>query len=108
VLGNLLSNALRHSSEGDEINVTASHSAAGTTIRVSDTGEGIDPDDLPFVFDRFWRADKSRTHADGSGHGLGLAISRQLIRAHAGDIRVESSPGMGTTFTVWLPSQTNK
>jgi signal transduction histidine kinase len=104
VLGNLLSNALRHSSKGDEIRVEASHSAEGSTILVSDSGEGIAPEDLPFVFDRFWRADKSRTHADGSAHGLGLAISRQLIRAHGGDISVESSLGEGTTFTIWLPA----
>jgi len=104
VLGNLLSNALRHSSKGDEIRVEASHSAEGSTILVSDSGEGIAPEDLPFVFDRFWRADKSRTHTDGSGHGLGLAISRQLIRAQGGDISVESNLGQGTTFKIWLPT----
>ena len=58
---------------------------------------------LPYIFDRFWRADRARTHTANSGAGLGLAIARQLIEAHQGQIEVSSSPGQGTTFTIRLP-----
>jgi signal transduction histidine kinase len=74
-------------------------------ITVRDTGEGIPAPDLPYVFDRFWRGDRSRSHAGGAGSGLGLSIARQLVQAHGGRIRVESDLGRGTTFTVELPAQ---
>jgi signal transduction histidine kinase len=70
---------------------------------VADTGAGIDPADLPYVFDRFWRGDRARARGGGAGSGLGLAIARQLIRAHGGDIAVTSVPGAGATFTIYLP-----
>jgi signal transduction histidine kinase len=76
----------------------------GVRIVVSDTGEGIAAADLPFIFDRFWRGDPSRSHAQGAGSGLGLAIARQLVQAHGGRIRVESQPGQGTRFTIDLPA----
>jgi len=69
---------------------------------VRDTGEGISPDDLPHVFDRFYRADRSRARQTG-GYGLGLAIVRQLVLAHGGTITVESEPGKGSTFTFTAP-----
>jgi signal transduction histidine kinase len=69
---------------------------------VRDTGPGIAPADLPFVFDRFWRADRSRSRDDGSA-GLGLAIARQLVEAHGGRIWAESQPGQGATFSFTLP-----
>lgn len=70
-------------------------------IAVKDTGSGIAPDDLPFIFDRFWRGDKSRT---GRAHsGLGLAIAKQLIHAHGGTLEAQSEVGRGTTFTIELP-----
>ena len=72
------------------------------TIQVSDDGEGISTQDLPYIFDRFWRGDRGTGHGGGSS-GLGLAITRQLVRAHGGRISVESTPGRGTTFTVDLP-----
>ncbi len=72
-------------------------------IQVSDTGSGIAPEDLPHVFDRFYRGDKSRSRR-GGGAGLGLAIARQLVAAHGGQIEVDSVIGDGTTFTIWLPA----
>ena len=79
---------------------------SGVRIVVSDTGEGISPEDLPYIFDRFWRGDRSRSHVGGVGGGLGLAITRQLVQAHGGSIGVESKPGHGTTFIIDLPKNT--
>jgi signal transduction histidine kinase len=72
-------------------------------ISVCDTGAGISADDLPFIFDRFWKGDLARTREGGVGSGLGLAIARQLVQAHGGRIDVESTLGQGTTFTFDLP-----
>lgn len=105
VLGNLLANALRHTPAGGTIVLAAQPLPQGVRIIVSDTGDGIPAEDLPFVFDRFWRGDRSRSHAEGAGSGLGLAITRQLVQAHGGQIRVESAPGQGTTFTIDLPAR---
>jgi two-component system sensor histidine kinase BaeS len=71
---------------------------------VGDTGSGISAEDLPYIFDRFWRGDRSRSHAAGAGSGLGLAIARQLIQAHGGTITAASQPGLGTTLTIDLPA----
>ena len=71
---------------------------------MSDTGEGIPEQDLPAVFDRFWKGDRSRSHASGAGSGLGLAIVRQLVLAHGGRVSVESQVGEGTTFIIDLPA----
>jgi two-component system OmpR family sensor kinase/two-component system sensor histidine kinase BaeS len=105
VLSNLMGNALRHTPQGGRILLHAESSLIGVQVHVSDTGEGISSDDLPFIFDRFWRGDKSRHRQDGAGSGLGLAIARQIIQAHAGTIQVESTPGEGTTFTIDLPKE---
>jgi signal transduction histidine kinase len=102
VLNNLLSNALRYTPAGGKIDVTAQRGQDGVVVSVSDTGEGIRPEDLPNVFERFYRGEKSRSRSTG-GSGLGLAISRGLVRAHGGDIRVESLPGRGSRFTFTLP-----
>lgn len=103
VLANLIVNALRYTPHGGSILLRGEPIAEGVRLTVSDTGTGISAEDLPHVFDRFWRADASRTHKDGVGGGLGLAIVKQLVELHGGTVRVESTPGQGTTFTVDLP-----
>jgi two-component system sensor histidine kinase BaeS len=100
VLSNLMANALRYTSAGGAITLRAQPTDGGVCIVVHDTGKGIPPEDLPYIFDRFWRGDRSRSHAGGAGSGLGLAIARQLVQAHGGRIGVESEPGQGTTFTI--------
>ncbi len=103
VLNNLVANALRHTPGGGAITLAAAATQDGVRLQVSDSGEGIPAEDLPYVFDRFWRADRSRSHAKGQGSGLGLAIARQLVQAHGGHISVASENGVGTTFTIQLP-----
>jgi signal transduction histidine kinase len=104
VLSNLISNALRHTPQGGSISLTAESIENGIRIQVVDSGEGIAPEDLPFIFDRFWRGDKSRTGRVNSG--LGLAIAKQLIQAHGGEIQVESEVGRGTKFVIEIPQVT--
>jgi len=102
VLGNLLSNALTHTPSGGKVVITAQARQSDVELRVGDTGEGISPEHLPYIFERFYRADKSRSRATG-GTGLGLSIARQLVEAHGGRISVASQAGRGTTFTFTLP-----
>jgi two-component system sensor histidine kinase BaeS len=102
VLSNLIANALRYTPPGGTVTLGAQPVTAGLAIAVADTGEGIAPEDLPRVFERFYRGEKSRSRA-GGGAGLGLAIARGLVEAHGGTIAVESILGQGTTFTVTLP-----
>ena len=118
VLGNLLSNALTHTPSGGEVVVVARRrpepcpepsrrvvegaKQSEVEVSVSDTGEGIPPEHLPYVFERLYRADKSRSRATG-GTGLGLSIARQLVVAHGGWIEVESEVGRWTQFTFTLP-----
>jgi len=102
VLRILLENAVAHTRQGDSITVTACQQDAQVKISVADTGEGIPAEDLPKIFERFCRVDKSRTRATG-GSGLGLTIAKRLVEAHGGKIEVESEPGKGSTFTVFLP-----
>ncbi len=90
VMGNLLANALRHTRRGGKITLRATSTQDGVRIEVEDTGEGIPSDDLPFIFDRFWRGDRSRSHAETAGGGLGLAIARRLVQAHGGQMDVSS------------------
>jgi signal transduction histidine kinase len=104
VLSNLMANALRHTPSGGDITLRGKPVEGGVRITVSDTGQGIPTEELPYIFDRFWRGDPSRSHAGGAGSGLGLAIARQLVGAHGGRIGVESGPGQGTTFTIELPA----
>ncbi|GAA2525310.1 sensor histidine kinase [Winogradskya humida] len=101
LVGNLVSNAVRHTPPGGSVTVRSRVLDGRLTIEVADTGTGIAAADLPKVFDRFWRADESRSRSTG-GSGLGLSIARQIAGAHGGTITVESAPGVGTTFTVSL------
>ncbi|MCB0152416.1 MAG: sensor histidine kinase, partial [Caldilineaceae bacterium] len=94
---------LRHTPAGGTVTVRATPDDGGVQLLVADTGEGIPPADLPYVFDRFWRGDRARTHGAGAGSGLGLAIARQLVQAHGGEITVSSEVGRGTVFTITLP-----
>jgi two-component system sensor histidine kinase BaeS len=102
VLRNLLENALTHTPPGGEIAVAARISDRWVEVSVRDTGSGIAAEDLPYVFERFYRSDRSRSRATG-GAGLGLAIARQLVEAHGGDIWVESTPDEGSKFWFTLP-----
>ncbi len=104
VLGNLLANSLQHTPSGGLVTLGAEADSEWREVQlwVADTGEGIPTEDLPYLFDRFYRTDKSRTRSTG-GAGLGLPIARQLVRAHGGRIGVESQLGQGTRFTVALP-----
>lgn len=103
LLSNLVVNSLRYTPAGGEIRLTAAPAGDQIEIRVTDTGLGIPAGDLPYIFDRFWRGDRARTHHNG-GAGLGLAIVRQLVQAHAGTINVSSQPGQGTSFIINLPA----
>jgi signal transduction histidine kinase len=102
VLGNLVSNALRHTPAGGRIDLSARVQGARVALVVADTGEGIPADALPHVFDRFYRGEASRSQQDGES-GLGLAIAKSIVEAHGGTIAAASTPGQGTTFTITLP-----
>jgi len=97
VLTNLISNALRHTSANGRVSVTASGEKGSIVVAVSDTGSGIPAEDLPRIFDRFYKGHGSR------GSGLGLTIARNLVVAHGGEIRAESEEGKGTTIIFVLP-----
>ncbi len=104
VLLNLVENAIKHTPDGGAVRLAGTSTDAGMVLlSVSDTGVGIPPEDAPHVFERFYRVDKSRSRAQG-GAGLGLAIAKSIIEAHGGDIEVQSTVGVGTTFNVWLPA----
>jgi signal transduction histidine kinase len=104
VFNNLISNALRHTQRGGEIKVEARRKGSGVEVIVSDTGEGIRAQEIPHIFERFYRGDASRSRSRGtSGAGLGLAIARGIVQAHGGDIQVESNVGQGTRFIFHIP-----
>lgn len=101
IFSNLLSNAIKYTDQGG-ITVSLTRSGPDAEIKIKDTGVGISKEDLPYVFERFFRADKSRSLESG-GTGIGLTITRELVEAHLGKIEVRSRPGQGTEFIVYLP-----
>ncbi|HEX5941803.1 MAG TPA: HAMP domain-containing sensor histidine kinase, partial [Anaerolineales bacterium] len=104
VFNNLISNALRHTPSQGRVSVWVRRGRSGVDVTVSDTGEGIRAQDIPHIFERFYRGDASRSRNRGtSGAGLGLAIARGIVEAHGGDIQVQSEPDKGTQFTFHLP-----
>ena len=103
VFGNLLSNALRYTPAGGRITLSARAAQGKVTLAVADTGEGIAAEELPFIFDRFHRADPSR-HSESGESGLGLAIVKALVEAQGGTVQAESQPGQGATISIQLPT----
>lgn len=102
VITNLLGNAVQYNKDYGEVRVAAEYHDGTALLKITDTGHGIPAEDLPRVFERFFRADKARTGSSGHS-GLGLAISKAIVEAHGGTIEVSSQPEVGTTFTVRLP-----
>ncbi len=102
IVVNLLSNALRYTDAGGAVTVSVGPDAGRAVLEVRDNGVGIAPEDVPRVFTRFWRGEKSRSRATG-GAGIGLSIVKELVQAHDGEIAVESTLDQGSTFTVRLP-----
>ncbi|MDA0746200.1 MAG: HAMP domain-containing sensor histidine kinase, partial [bacterium] len=102
-LSNLLENALRYTPEGGDVTVKLTPLENSVQVCVQDNGQGISPEDLPFIFDRFYRADKSRAK-NASSAGLGLAIAQKILEAHNSQICVQSEINTGTTFTFELPA----
>jgi signal transduction histidine kinase len=103
VLGNLMDNALRYTPPGGQIALLAESDTEAVYLSVQDNGAGISPEDLPYVFERFYSGDKARQAQDGTS-GLGLAIAQSLVHAHGGSISVESIVGQGTSFKISIPT----
>jgi two-component system, OmpR family, sensor histidine kinase BaeS len=101
IITNLLTNALKFTPAGGTVTIEAGPAEPGAVLTVSDTGIGIPADELPHIFDRFWRG---RQAAQTSGSGIGLAIAAELARAHGGELTVRSEPGRGTVMTLTLPA----
>jgi len=101
---NLLDNAIVYTSAPGTVSLSLRREGQMAVVAITDTGIGIPAEDIPFIFERFYRGDKSRSRAEG-GSGLGLAICRHIAEAHGGKIEVESQVGAGSTFSVWLPLQ---
>lgn len=99
---NIVENAIKYTPDGGRIAVSLQKNGRDAVLAITDTGVGIPGEDLPHVFDRFYRVDKARSR-DTGGTGLGLSIVKQIVRLHAGSVTVQSEPGKGTTFTVQLP-----
>jgi two-component system OmpR family sensor kinase/two-component system sensor histidine kinase BaeS len=102
VVTNLLTNAVQYNQAHGEVRVTVGEGGGTVVLTITDTGPGIAAEDLAYIFDRFFRADKSRTNSSGNA-GLGLAISKAIVEAHGGTIEVSSQLEQGTNFTVRLP-----
>lgn len=103
VIVNLVANAIQYMPGGGQVTITLRKDNQQAVLTVKDTGPGISPADLPHIFERFYRAERSRKRNESSGFGLGLSIASWIVRRHGGKIEVESQEGVGTTFTVRLP-----
>lgn len=103
VIVNILNNAYRHSKEHSHINISITEEHKRISITIEDEGEGIPPEDLPHIFDRFYRVDKARTRSTG-GTGLGLSIVKEIVELHDGNITVTSEVDYGSCFIISLPS----
>jgi signal transduction histidine kinase len=101
VFSNLIDNALKYTPKGGSVNITIEEGAKDTVVTVKDTGDGIAETDLPHIFDRFFRGEKSRSTP---GSGLGLSLARAFVLAHRGTITATSTPGLGSEFTIMLPN----
>jgi signal transduction histidine kinase len=104
LFGNLLDNALKHTPVGGRVVLAATQTEDQIVVAVTDTGPGIPPEELSRIFERFYQVDKSRARGASRGTGLGLAISQELAEAHGGRITAESVVGVGTKFSVFLPT----
>jgi signal transduction histidine kinase len=102
VLGNLLSNAFKFTERGGTVELSITTMNDSVEMRVRDTGAGIPPENVPFIFEKFFQAD-NQASASAKGTGLGLAIAKSIVGAHGGSISVESTLGSGTTFSISLP-----
>jgi signal transduction histidine kinase len=104
MLLNMVTNAIKYTPQGGTVSLALQEQRDAVVFTVRDTGIGIAAGDLPHIFERFWRADPARSRTGNRpGIGLGLAITKWIVEAHGGSITVQSRPGRGTLFTVWLP-----
>jgi two-component system OmpR family sensor kinase len=103
VLLNLIANAIQYTPQGGEVFISLAKVGQQARIIIRDTGPGIPAEDMPHIFERFYRAEKSRTRSKVGGFGLGLSIADWIVEQHGGQIKVESKEGKGTTFAIWLP-----
>jgi signal transduction histidine kinase len=103
VLINLVSNAIKYTAQGGEVYLSLGRLGDNARIIVRDTGQGISVLDLPHIFERFYRAEKSRSRSKVGGFGLGLSIAHWIVEHHGGRIEVDSEEGQGTTFCIYLP-----
>jgi signal transduction histidine kinase len=103
----LLDNAIKYTANGGEVRLTLSKEESQLCLQVQDTGIGIKPEDQDHIFERFYRADKSRSRQMG-GHGLGLSIAKWIVETHGGTIQLASEIGKGSTFTIRIPIQSTR
>jgi two-component system OmpR family sensor kinase len=103
VLINLVSNAIKYTPQGGDVYLSLGKMGSNARVIVRDTGQGISAEDMPHIFERFYRAEKSRTRSRTSGYGLGLSIAAWIVNNHGGRIEVDSAENKGSTFCIYLP-----